>query len=196
MIRQDVSDPEAAARSDRLGSLVGGTSIDTALEFFDSLPAVEIEEMLGAWKGSGFDTGNPFDGVLESFGWHGKRFDGVDDVYPLVMHDAKGRQYCLNPALVPTSLLRHSGVLHNPGVARLARRLAPVLFRTDSPGARLRTTVYRGVATAAMCYDSQPIHDVFRKVDDDTVVGAMDLRGAEAPFMFVLRRELPEGRAR
>jgi hypothetical protein len=31
---------------------------------------------------------------------------------------------------------------------------------------------------------------VFRKVDDDTLVGAMDLRGLEMPFMFVLRRDL------
>ena len=40
-----------------------------------------------------------------------------------------------------------------------------------------------------MSYDALPIDDVFRKVDDDTLVGAMDARGLEAPFMFVLRRE-------
>jgi hypothetical protein len=40
-----------------------------------------------------------------------------------------------------------------------------------------------------MCYDALPINDVFRKVDDDTLVGAMDMRGLDAPFMFVLRRE-------
>lgn len=40
-----------------------------------------------------------------------------------------------------------------------------------------------------MCYDALPINDVFRKVDDDTLVGAMDLRGLEMPFMFVLRRD-------
>ena len=38
-------------------------------------------------------------------------------------------------------------------------------------------------------YDALPINDVFRKVDDDTLVGAMDLRGLEMPFMFVLRRD-------
>jgi hypothetical protein len=42
-----------------------------------------------------------------------------------------------------------------------------------------------------MCYDALPINDVFRKVDDDTLVGAMDLRGLQMPFMFVLRREPP-----
>jgi hypothetical protein len=40
-----------------------------------------------------------------------------------------------------------------------------------------------------MCYDALPINDAFRKVNDETLVGAMDLRGLEAPFLFVLRRE-------
>jgi hypothetical protein len=48
---------------------------------------------------------------------------------------------------------------------------------------------YRGVVTAAMSYDQLPIIDVFRSVDADTLVGAMDMRGLEQPFLFVLRRE-------
>ena len=50
-------------------------------------------------------------------------------------------------------------------------------------------TEYRGVVSATMCYDDLPIHDVFRLVDDDTVLGLMDLRGLEQPFVFFLRRE-------
>jgi hypothetical protein len=60
---------------------------------------------------------------------------------------------------------------------------------TGRPTARLRLTQYRGVVTATMCYDALPINDVFRKVDDDTLVGVMDLRGMTEPFLFVLRRE-------
>ncbi len=60
---------------------------------------------------------------------------------------------------------------------------------TRRPQARLRTTVYRGVATAAICYDRLPIHDVFRKIDDDVVLDVMDMRGMPQPFVFVLRRE-------
>jgi hypothetical protein len=41
-----------------------------------------------------------------------------------------------------------------------------------------------------MCYDAQPIHDVFRRVDDATVLGVMDLRGAP-PYVFLLRRDQP-----
>jgi hypothetical protein len=40
-----------------------------------------------------------------------------------------------------------------------------------------------------MIYDSLPINDVFRKVDDDTVLGAMDLRFTPQPFFFILTRE-------
>lgn len=37
--------------------------------------------------------------------------------------------------------------------------------------------------------DGQPIHDVFRKLDNETVLGVMDLKDMPQPFFFVLRRE-------
>ena len=40
-----------------------------------------------------------------------------------------------------------------------------------------------------MVYDRQPIIDSFRRVDEDTVLGIMDLRGMRSPYVFVLRRE-------
>ncbi|WP_262503861.1 DUF4334 domain-containing protein [Sphingosinithalassobacter sp. CS137] len=40
-----------------------------------------------------------------------------------------------------------------------------------------------------MLYDAQPIHDAFRAIDADTVLGAMDMRGFSAPYLFLLRRE-------
>jgi hypothetical protein len=48
---------------------------------------------------------------------------------------------------------------------------------------------YRGVVSGTMVYDALPINDHFRAVDDDTLLGAMDLRGLADPFLFVLRRE-------
>jgi len=50
-------------------------------------------------------------------------------------------------------------------------------------------TEYRGVVSATMIYEALPINDLFRRVDRDTVIGAMDMRGHAAPFLFVLRRE-------
>jgi hypothetical protein len=46
----------------------------------------------------------------------------------------------------------------------------------------------RGTVTAAMVYDQRPIIDVFRAVDEGTVMGRMDERG-QAPAFFVLSRE-------
>lgn len=63
------------------------------------------------------------------------------------------------------------------------------MLSTRAPKARLRTTRYRGVDTATMLYDQLPINDVFRQLDDQTVLGAMDLRGLRHPYFFVLRRD-------
>lgn len=158
------------------------------LEFFDSLPPAPVEYMLGSWHGSGVPTGNPLDGMLEAAGWHGKRYHSTDDAHPLVMEGSRGL-YSLNPALVPMTLMaRMSSLVTQPPVAAVARRLMPLLS-TKRPAARLRMVEYRGVVTGTMIYDALPINDHFRAVDEDTLLGAMDFRGMESPFMFVLRRE-------
>ena len=182
--------PDAAGT---LRSLEAGTTIEKALSFFDSLPPVSVAEMIGAWKGSGLRTGNPLDGLLERLGWHGKRFDSADGAHPLLFEDKHGL-FCVNPALVPiTAVVKYSRVLRSPLAARLARP-AIQLLRTSRPQARLRMIEYRGVLTGTMTYDALPINDHFRKVDENTLLGAMDLRGLSSPFMFVLRRETPERR--
>jgi hypothetical protein len=75
------------------------------------------------------------------------------------------------------------------GLVRQAFGGVRPLMYTDKPKARLRTVEHRGVVTAAMIYDALPIIDVFRRVDDDTMLGLMDLRGLPQPFFFLLRRD-------
>jgi hypothetical protein len=175
----------------RLRELQRGTTPEAALAFYDSLQPAGVNELLGSWRGEGLATGHPLDGVLEALGWHGKRFDTPDGAHPLVFDLGGGRRVCVNPAFVPTAVLvRHSRLLHAPVTARLFRAIRPLLA-TRKPKARLRLTQYRGVVTATMCYDDLPINDAFRKVDDETLVGAMDLRGMDTPLLFVLRRERP-----
>ena len=65
--------------------------LTAALARFDSLPPVEARRLRGEWRGSGVPTGHPLDGLLELYGWWGKRFDGPDDVHPLVFQDGRGR---------------------------------------------------------------------------------------------------------
>jgi uncharacterized protein DUF4334/GXWXG protein len=178
-------------RSDvRLRGLQRGTTLEAALAFYDSLEPVGVNEMIGSWRGEGLPTGHPFDGLLETLGWHGKRFDAPDGAHPLVFDASAGRRVSVNPAFVPVAaLMRHPRMLHTLLAARLFSVIRPLVV-TGKPKARLRLTQYRGVVTATMCYDALPINDAFRKVDDDTLVGAMDLRGLDTPFLFVLRREL------
>jgi hypothetical protein len=175
--------------ADVLRHLEGGATTEEALAFFDSLPAVGIEEMIGAWAGGEIPTGHPVNGLLGPLGWHGKRFDSADEVHPLVMDRPDGGRYSLNPGLIPVAtMLRYRAVLGNPRLLRVVRRLGPALG-TRGPKARLRMVEYRGLVSATMCYDALPIHDVFRKIDEDTVLGAMDLRGIAQPGIFFLRRE-------
>lgn len=172
-----------------LASLEMGAPLDDVLSFYDALPPVTMDQMLGSWRGSGVPTGNPFDGLLEHYGWHGKRYDTADEAHPLVFPDPRGGLLSVNPALVPLGLAaRHGPRLHADWMARACVPLR-ALIRTRRPKARLRMTEYRGVVTGTMSYDALPINDIFRQVDKDTMLGLMDMRGLEKPFAFVLRRE-------
>ncbi|MCQ1995664.1 DUF4334 domain-containing protein [Arthrobacter sp. zg-Y1171] len=173
----------------RLQELQGGTDPGTALEFFDALPPLQAPELYGSWRGTEIPTGHRLDGLLKPLGWHGKRFDGDEEVFPLVFARGGGGVFNVNPALVPLSaVLRFGPLLRKP---ELLAQIRPALrlARTRRPGARLRMTEYRGVSSATMIYDALPVLDVFRRVDAETVLGAMDLRGPGAPFFFALHRD-------
>jgi hypothetical protein len=159
------------------------------LAWFDGLPAVRVEDLVGAWRGSELSTGNPLDGLLGRFGWHGKRFAGPDDAHPLLFDDGRGGVLAINPGLLPLPLVLRWPALFRNAVAAALFRLALPVLRTRRPRARLRMTEYRGVLSATMVYDALPVHDVFRRVDGDTVLGLMDARGLARPFAFLLVRE-------
>ena len=168
-----MSDAESAATRD-------------ALATFDSLDTIDIEFMLGGWKGEGFQTDHRLDGLLETYRWHGKRFDSPEHVHPLVFTRLRGGTASVNPAFMGPALR-----LPMPRAAIMGRLFQVVLplLATKKSRARLRMTRYRGKTSATMIYDQLPINDVFRKIDKDTVLGAMDFKGMASPFFFVLRRE-------
>jgi hypothetical protein len=181
-----MTSPDAHAT---LARLEGGADLTEALQYYDTLAPVAPSDMLGAWRGTGIATGSPFDGLLENVGWHGKRFDSVDDGHPLVFVGGRQRLVSINPGRMPIGLAARYGQHFLGPLTRVAFRMLRPLFVTRRARARLRSVEYRGVVTAAMSYDQLPIIDVFRSVDADTLVGAMDMRGLEQPFLFVLRRE-------
>lgn len=125
--------------------------------------------------------------------WGGKQFLSAEKVHPLLFPTRDGNAlWAMNPVLafgglgVATKL----PFIKHLSLTRPVTALRPVL-RTSASKARLRTTRYRGVDTATMIYDQLPINDVFRKLSEDEVIGAMDLRGVppRPPYFFVLRRD-------
>lgn len=162
-----------------------------ALALFDGLAAVEPAALRGTWRGAEVPTGHPMDGLLALTGWWGKRFVDAERVDPLLFPSRDGRSlWPMSPVLAfgaaeISDRLRPLRALASPGRVSIAR---PGL-RARGPRARLRTTRYRGVDSATMIYDRLPINDVFRRIDEDAVLGAMDMRGAQQPYFFVLRRD-------
>jgi hypothetical protein len=168
-----------------------GVAPEEALAWFDRLPTVPTEQMLGRWRGSGLPTGSRLDGLLEAYGWYGKEFLGPESVHPLLFRGRDGRPRPVDPALIPLGLLRdYAGLARLWPVRTAFGRLRPLLH-TNRPKARLRVVEHRGVTTAAMVYDALPIIDVFRRVGPDIVVGAMDMRSLPSPFFFLLERDDP-----
>jgi hypothetical protein len=170
-----------------------GALPDEALAYFDSLPVVEPKEMLGRWRGSGLPTGSSLDGLLEAYGWYGKEFLDDETAHPLLFTDRSGSPRPIDPWLLPMGVLRDyagfvAGFAHFWPLRAAFSAIRPLLY-TDKPKARLRKVTHRGVVTAAMVYDALPVIDVFRRVSDDVRLGAMDMRGLPAPFLFLLRRE-------
>ncbi|RSZ63899.1 DUF4334 domain-containing protein [Corynebacterium hylobatis] len=176
--------------ADLTAELGRGVGLARALEIFDALPAVAVEELSGRWAGTEVPTGSPLDGLLGAYGWYGKRFVSAEEVDPLVF-GRPGSLFAVNPALLPVGLaVRFPCLARNPVLAAVARQVLSLL-RTRRPGARLRMVDHRGASTATMVYDAQPINDHFRRLDGDTLLGVMDLRGLAEPFFFLLRREAP-----
>ena len=168
----------------------GQATTKEALEIFDSLETVGIDFMMGSWQGRGFHTGHPMDGLLEAYQWHGKRFENPEDVHPLVFSNRQGGLVSVNPKYAGPFLGLADRVPFPkaPVFGRIFQFLLPLVTTTKSR-ARLRMTSYRGEVTATMIYDQLPINDVFRKIDDNSVFGAMDLKGMGTPFFFRLDRE-------
>lgn len=168
------------------------TTTADALALFDAADPITVEAMFGTWHGAEVPTCHPLDGLLQASGWWGKRFVDAEKVDPLLFPAADGRSlWACNPALAFGGLRLSTALpaLRTVPVRRPIARLRPLLA-TKTPKARLRTTRFRSVDTATMIYDQLPINDVFRRLTDDTVIGAMDLRGMKQPYFFVLRRDV------
>lgn len=167
------------------------TSTVEALELFDQLDPVDLAFMMGRWRGSGFPTGHPLDGLLEAANWYGKEFVSPDCAHPLLFLDMHRNIFKVAPNSVVMPALIHLALrlpIPKTGAIKPLYTFLNSLQKTDESQARLRMMEYRNQLTATMIYDHLPIHDVFKKVDDNTMLGLMDYKALEQPFFFVLRR--------
>ena len=162
-------------------------SQEEAFEFFDSLDTVNLEDTYGLWKGEELKTGHPMEGLLTASSWYGKKFIDNEHVHPLVFQKEDGFLFAGNPGRV--SLDPILSKLPKTYVS-LFMKLARPFIITKKSRARLRLVDYRGKASASMIYDQKPIIDIFRKVDEDTMLGVMDIKNfpSEKSYFFYLKR--------
>ncbi|OLP51487.1 DUF4334 domain-containing protein [Allorhizobium taibaishanense] len=165
-----------------------GVTGEEAITRFLALAPVEVDDMIGLWRGQELPTNHRIDGLLPPFGWHGKNFVSADEGHPLIMRDRFGT-YPLNPFFVPLKLLLAWPKLFNNVLGRVAVRNLGRLVSSARPKARLRPVELGGTVSAAMIYDEKPIIDHFRHIDDNHCLGLMEHRDFDRPFFFLLIRE-------
>jgi hypothetical protein len=165
----------------------GKTSTEEALKLFDELDPVSLEFMIGQWRGYGLHTNHPIDGLLEAFNWYGKEFVDSDHVHPLLFLDHNHQVFKLatNPILMDLVVFLN---FPKNQFLQLLFHGSHFLFKTETSQARLRMLEYRDQVSATMIYDYLPIHDTFRKIDNNTVLGLMDCKPVKQPFFFILKR--------
>lgn len=146
--------------------------------------------MMGRWQGDEIPTDHPMDGLLAVANWYGKEFVSPDCVHPLLFSDGRGGTFKVSPNATLMRLTL-SAPLPKTDVLKPAFSLLNSLLKTEKSQARLRMMEHRGQVSATMIYDHLPIHDVFKKVDENTVLGLMDYKALQQPFFFTLKRENP-----
>ncbi|MDJ0510318.1 MAG: DUF4334 domain-containing protein [Crocosphaera sp.] len=166
----------------------GKTTREKALQWFDSLEPVNLDFMLGRWRGHGVHTNHPMDGFLEISSWYGKEFIDAETVHPLLFLDSNENIFKVEPnANAMTWVLKMPWLKNN--ALKPVFMLMNGLMKTEVSQARLRMMESRGKVTATMVYDRLPINDSFRKIDDNTVLGIMDDKNCSQPFFFILKRD-------
>src|SRR5262245_39542019 len=62
-------------------------------EVWAALDTVRVEDILGEWRGSDFDTGHRGSALLRELRWYGKRLNSALDVQPVICTGEDGSLY-------------------------------------------------------------------------------------------------------
>jgi hypothetical protein len=84
---------QARARIAEIRAAGGQVSTAELDELWMALPTVRPEDILGDWKGSAFATGHPVETMLTTANWHGKKFESITEVHPLICRDDQGQLF-------------------------------------------------------------------------------------------------------
>ncbi|MGY8947749.1 MAG: DUF4334 domain-containing protein [Flavobacteriales bacterium] len=92
--------------------------------------------------------------------------------------------YAINPFLIPLGRR-----LPKTKLLRLAMALLKPILKTNNSKACMRMIKYRCKIKGTMIYDQKGIKDHFAKIEENTMLWAMDIEGAKTPYFFVLERD-------
>ncbi|ODV89284.1 hypothetical protein CANCADRAFT_3912 [Tortispora caseinolytica NRRL Y-17796] len=151
-----------------------------ALEFYLDLEPMELHELRGGWKGSTLYTDHPLDNKMASFGWHGMFFKNNEVVYPSIWNANDGSKFIADPLKVITAVQSSTA----PDIMG-----SPQSYLTTSDSARIRMVVSYDHPTATLIYNNLPIYDSFKRIDDDRIVGLVDMKGVDKPYFFMMTRD-------
>ena len=140
---------------------------ERVLELFSQLEPVSVDSMIGLWRVAAF---------------------GRSARDPIAIPPGPG----------PLPQREGLGMRKLYGKRFVARDHAEPIVCRDEDGslvasvdfgvARLRELSFRGTSSAGMVYDTQPWIDYFRKLDDDTLVAMIDMKGTPMGTGFFMLR--------
>ena len=166
-----MKDPATTSRAEEaFVSMLNGDETPEAeklLELFSHLDPVTVDSMIGLWRVVAFGRAarDPIAIQLNPGPLPQREGLGMRKLY--------GKRFVTRDDAEPIVCFAEDGSL---------------VASVDFGVARLRELSFRGTASAGMVYDQQPWIDYFRKLDDDTLVAMIDMKGTPMGIGFFMLR--------
>ena len=158
------------AREAFVGLLNGAEAPETEkfLDLFSQLEAVSVDSMIGLWRVTAFGR-TPRKPIADQ-----------PDPGPLPRREGLGISKLYGKRFITPD--------DAEPIVSLAEDVS-LVASVDFGVARLRELSFRGTSSAGMVYDQQPWIDYFRKIDDDTLVALIDMKGKPVDVGFFMLRD-------
>jgi hypothetical protein len=160
----------ASQAEEAFTGMLNGANVPEAekvLELFSQLEPISVDSVIGLWRVVAFGR-TPRDPIAEQ-----------PDPGPLPQREGLGlrklygKRFVTRDDAEPIVCLAEDGTL---------------VASVDFGVARLRELSFLGTSSAGMVYDHQPWIDYFRKLDHDTLVAMIDMKGSPMGTGFFMLR--------